>query len=72
MNFLKNKRDWKKWIKEEGLANQSFVTVEPLEYPSFAYCTVASFGYEEKWANYLYFRDIDSMYIKLSENRKTS
>lgn len=65
MNLIKNKRAWKKWVKDSGLQFQEGVT-EPTSYPCYGYTVVQSFGYEELAELYLYPNDIEEMLSKIN------
>lgn len=68
MQFLKNRRQWLKWVRE-ALCSQEGVA-EPLQYPVFAYAGVRSFGYEEFAEQYLYADDVEKMAKKLAEQKE--
>jgi hypothetical protein len=61
MIFLKNKREWKTWLKAENIENADM----PKVFPCFGYAVVGSFSYEEYAAAYLYPDDLAEMVSKI-------
>lgn len=60
MTFLKNQRAYQRWSANINRA-QSTAIEAPASFPCFAYLVVASFGYEEEGAKYLYPFDVVKM-----------
>lgn len=58
MDFLSNKRDWRKWSKD---VHTGGAVEAPLRFPCYAYLTVGSWNYEEDAVNYLYLDDLLKM-----------
>lgn len=54
MKLLTNKRQFKKWVKDNGAEYQQPGFYEPVTYPCFAYAICQSFGYEELVEVYIY------------------
>lgn len=60
MQFLKNKKAWTNFKRNETFENGA----EPKEYPAMAYTTVASWGYERENVHFLYADDIFKLAMK--------
>lgn len=64
MILLKNKREWKKWAKNNETASAPFNDA-PHEYPCYAYTTVLSYALVEDQPRYLYASDVTDMCMNL-------
>lgn len=66
MTLLKSRRAYDKWAKGVNSGQPQSPIQPPAEFPCYAYLTVASFGYEEERAEYLYSDDLQKMLPNLS------
>lgn len=68
MKLIKNKRGWKKFLRDEVMMYDSQIErePEPKEYPCFGYDQIHSFGMEELTPLYLYAADLERMQRQLA------
>lgn len=71
MKFLKNKAAWTRWARKLD-KSQELKFEEPKEFPCFAATSVASYGYEEDYAWYLYASDVARMMQQLKHEFQTA
>lgn len=70
MKLLRTLTAAKRWVGALNRSQPQALSELPKEVPCFAYKTVASFGYEEENAEYLYVSDVTDMLNQLDRAAK--